>query len=141
MRIGDFWGPLIFCLLLATALSLREDQSVYLFTLVFLFVWGGASVVYANAQLLGVPLSFMQTVCRLGYALSPLAAIALLSTLLLNYIPVLGTLVTAGAGSWSFTAGSKMIWEGQEQHTEKKYLALYPVLLYYLSLTFLCILS
>ena len=138
---GDFWGPLIFCLLLATALSLREEQSVYLFTLVFIFVWGGASVVYANAQLLGVPLSFMHTVCRLGYALSPLAAVALTCTLLLNFLPLLGTLTTVGAGSWSLWAGSRMIWEGQEQHSEKKYLALYPVLLYYLALTSLCILS
>lgn len=139
--IGDFWGPLIFCLLLATALSLREEQSVYLFTLVFLFVWGGAFVVYANAQLLSVPLSFMQTVCRLGYALSPLAAVALLATLILNYVPILGTLSTVGAGSWSMLAASRMVWEGQEAHAEKKYLVLYPVVLYYLVLSFLCILS
>jgi hypothetical protein len=132
---------LAFCLLLATALSLREEQSVYLFTLVFIFVWGGAAIVYANAQLLGVPLSFLQTVCRLGYALSPLAAVALLCTLILNFLPLVGTLATAGAGGWSLWAGARMIWEGQEQHAEKKYLALYPVLLYYLALTALCILS
>lgn len=139
--LGDFWGPLVFCLVLAFALSLREQQSVYLFTLVFLIVWAGAAIVYLNAQLLKVPLSFLQTICRLGYALSPLAATSLACTLLINRIPIVGGLSQLAAGGWSMWAGSRMIWEGNEVHADKMYLVIYPVVLYYIALTLLCFLS
>ena len=98
-------------------------------------------VVYLNAQLLTVPLSFLQTICRLGYALSPLAAASLVCTLLFGWIPIVSGIGQLAAGGWSLWAGSRMIWEGNEIHADKMYLVIYPVALYYVALTLLCILS
>ena len=120
---------------------MREDQNIYLFTLVFMVVWCGAGVVYLNAQLLSFPLSFLQTMCRLGYALSPLAMAALSCTLILNWIPGVSSVITLGAGGWSLWAAARLVSEGNDHLSDRKYLVLYPVLLYYFALTLLSILS
>jgi protein YIPF6 len=50
----------------------RADQADYFFASVFVLVWCGAGVVTLNGQLLGGKLTFFQSVCILGYCLSPL---------------------------------------------------------------------
>ncbi|KAH9248555.1 hypothetical protein BASA81_013739 [Batrachochytrium salamandrivorans] len=56
LRNWDLWGPLLLCLTLSLILSSTTkdaDQSSTLFSLVFVLIWGGASVVTVNCQLLG----------------------------------------------------------------------------------------
>ncbi|SAM06255.1 hypothetical protein [Absidia glauca] len=55
LRDWDLWGPLLLCLSLAITLSTRApaEQSVSIFTGVFVIVWLGAAVVTINAKLLG----------------------------------------------------------------------------------------
>lgn len=53
--IGDLWGPLLLCLLLASLLGLKapNDQAPLVFAGVFVIIWCGAGVVTVNGKLLG----------------------------------------------------------------------------------------
>lgn len=55
LRDWDLWGPLIFCLLLSTLLSLksRDEQKGTVFSGVFAMVWIGEAVVTMQIKLLG----------------------------------------------------------------------------------------
>lgn len=55
LRDWDLWGPLVFCLLLSTLLSLksREQQREVVFSGVFAMVWVGMGVVTVQIRLLG----------------------------------------------------------------------------------------
>lgn len=55
LRDWDLWGPLVFCLLLSTLLSLRsrDTQREIVFSGVFAIVWIGMSVVTMQIKLLG----------------------------------------------------------------------------------------
>ncbi|KAJ9086706.1 hypothetical protein DSO57_1000963 [Entomophthora muscae] len=78
----DLWGPLLLCLVLAITLSLKSSsQAETVFTAVFVIVWCGAAIVTVNSKLLGGKLSFLQSVCILGYCLFPLVAASLLSVI------------------------------------------------------------
>ncbi|GAN04396.1 terbinafine resistance locus protein [Mucor ambiguus] len=78
LKDWDLWGPLILCLALAITLStsVPSDQSVPIFTGVFVIVWLGAAVVTMNAKLLGGSVSFFQSVCVIGYCIFPLVVVA-----------------------------------------------------------------
>lgn len=51
--LGDLWGPLILCILLATLLHSSDNEGAPEFAQVFAIVWIGASVVTLNSKLLG----------------------------------------------------------------------------------------
>lgn len=81
LKDWDLWGPLILCLALAITLStsVPSDQSVPIFTGVFVIVWLGAAVVTMNAKLLGGSVSFFQSVCVIGYCIFPLVVVAFIA--------------------------------------------------------------
>lgn len=55
VRDWDLWGPLVFCLLLSTLLSMnaRSEQKSVVFSGVFAMVWIGEAVVTLQIKLLG----------------------------------------------------------------------------------------
>jgi len=130
LRNWDLWGPLILCLLLASTLSFRaaEDQVALTFATVFVIVWVGAGIVTANAALLGGNASFLHCVCVLGYCLFPLNLASILCHFWGNKI--FQGIVVAVAFLWSSRASVGFM--AQLVADDRKALAVYPVLLFYL---------
>ncbi len=131
-------GPLIFCLMLAMSMSFGtsddEDASL-VFTAVFVIVWCGAAVVTVNAALLGGKISFFQSVCVLGYCLFPLNLVALFTTLLgANHKNIKLCTIIFGA-AWSVKASVGFM--AQFVPKGRKGLGLYPVFLFYVTLSWM----
>jgi protein YIPF6 len=84
--VGDLWGPLLLCLILASLLAseARDSQAPLVFATVFVIVWLGAGIVTVNALLLGGTISFFQSVCVLGYCLAPLVIVAFIKYILVQ---------------------------------------------------------
>ena len=113
-------------------------QGSLIFSAVFFIIWVGAAVVTINAQLLGGKISFLQSVCVLGFCVFPLNVAAFLcllwpsgttgSTLYRVIILTIGYL-------WSTRAS--VVFMSELVRKERKLLAAYPVLLFYLVLTWM----
>ena len=141
LKDWDLWGPLLLCLMLALTLSLTgdvkttddDDGPTLVFGIVFVVIWIGSAVVTINAQLLGGTVSFFHSVCLLGYCLFPLNLAALLVAFVGNgLIYVKLPIVLLGFG-WS-TYSSIGFMAGLVPSARKS-LAEYPVLLFYLFLS------
>jgi hypothetical protein len=143
LRDWDLWGPLVLCLVLAVALSLRAParQSSQVFAAVFCVVWVGGTVVTVNAQLLGGTISFFQSVCVLGYSLFPLT----LSALAVGALGVAFTtwwwvdlLLVAAGFAWAIRTSAMFV--GLYVKPERRFLALYPVFFFYVFVSWLILL-
>eukprot|EP00301_Raphidiophrys_heterophryoidea_P005517 c12306_g2_i1.p1 GENE.c12306_g2_i1~~c12306_g2_i1.p1 ORF type:complete len:209 (+),score=37.59 c12306_g2_i1:38-628(+) len=130
LRDWDLWGPLLLCLALSIVLSARApaDQTGLVFAAVFVVVWLGAAVVTVNAVLLGGTVSFFQSVCVLGYCIFPLLLASIVCLLWGNMI--FRFLVTSSSFIWATTASVGFM--AQMVPPDRKALAVYPVVLFYL---------
>jgi hypothetical protein len=128
-------GPLILCLLLAISLSWSSSskQSASIFAAVFVIVWIGAGVVTLNAALLGGRISFLQSVCVLGYCIAPLNIASLLCHIYHNTIFQFCSVSVAFIWSTKASVGfmSQLVPE------QRKALAVYPVLLFYITISWM----
>jgi len=143
LRKWDLWGPLLITLLTSVLLSIEAtaEQTSSVFAAVFVLVWVGASIVALNAQMLGGSISFFQSICVFGYCVFPLTLSALLIAILrhtplgriwLNIIWVMVGYV------WSTRASTVFI--GQFIVKERRALAVFPVLFFYLFLSWMILL-
>ena len=76
------------------------------FAEVFVIVWIGAMVVTLNSKLLGGQISFFQSVCVLGYCLTPLAIALLACRIILifghsYFYFIIRMIATAGGFMWA----------------------------------------
>lgn len=76
------------------------------FAEVFVIVWIGAMIVTLNSKLLGGKISFFQSVCVLGYCLTPLAISLIVCRMILvmqqtNLLFFLRLLTTTGGFAWA----------------------------------------
>eukprot|EP00331_Platyophrya_macrostoma_P009039 CAMPEP_0176420526 /NCGR_PEP_ID=MMETSP0127-20121128/8653_1 /TAXON_ID=938130 /ORGANISM="Platyophrya macrostoma, Strain WH" /LENGTH=220 /DNA_ID=CAMNT_0017801127 /DNA_START=34 /DNA_END=694 /DNA_ORIENTATION=+ len=137
LRNWDLWGPLLICLLLATLLSLRaKDKAQVIFGTIFVIIWIGACILTLNTKLLGGKISFFQSVCVLGYCVFPISVAALVLSIIHAFIsvPIIISLILSGmAFVWS--TFSSVGFMKALVNEEKKLLAAYPVLLFYLYLS------
>ncbi|BGP27972.1 hypothetical protein JCM10295v2_006959 [Rhodotorula toruloides] len=139
LRDWDLWGPLIFCLLLAILLSTNApaDQSLPIFTGVFVIVWLGSVVVTLNAKLLGGRVSFFQSLCVLGYCIFPLDLAALVSVfvrMLWVRLPV-----CAASFGWSVWAAVNFL-GGTRLEKDRAVLAVFPLFMLFFLLAWMTIL-
>lgn len=135
LRDWDLWGPLLLCLLLAATLSISAEtsQAAVIFAAVFVIVWVGAGVVTFNAKLLGGNISFLQSVCVLGYSIAPLNLASILCHAWLNkyfHFAIVGV-----AFLWATSASVGFM--AQLVPDPKRTLGVYPVLLFYLSISWM----
>ncbi|KAI8329059.1 Yip1 domain-containing protein [Chlamydoabsidia padenii] len=141
LRDWDLWGPLLLCLSLAITLSTRApaDQSVSIFTGVFVIVWLGAAVVTVNAKLLGGAVSFFQSVCVIGYCLFPLVAASIVSIFIhLIWVRLPIAVVTF---TWSTYASVGFLSESQINLNNRRALTVYPLCLFYMVISWLILVS
>ena len=141
IRNWDLWGPFIFCLALAVALSSSSnaDQKTLIFELVFVIVWIGAAIISLNGSLLGGKISFFQSVCLLGYCLFPLNVAALLKFIIGSKVSIFINLIyVIAAFVWSTYSSIHFVKEMVPE--DRKALAMYPVFLFYLFLSWFLVL-
>jgi len=144
LRDWDLWGPLILCIILASLLqsSSNEDGSPE-FAQVFAIVWLGASVVTFNSKLLGGNISFFQSVCVLGYCVLPLTLALIACKILLAISDVSTTIfaircaVVVASLVWSCFASLAFL--GDTQPHNRKPLAVYPICLFYLFISWMVV--
>ena len=143
LRDWDFWGPLFICLLTSVLLSMeaKPAQASSVFACIFVLVWVGAAIVTVNAQLLGGTISFFQSVCVFGYSVFPLTLSALLIAIL-RHTPLgwmwLDIVWVAIGYVWATRASTVFI--GQYIVKERRFLAVFPVLFFYLFLAWMILL-
>jgi protein YIPF6 len=132
LRNWDLWGPLLLCMVLSLVLSATapQGQASLVFAAVFVVVWGGAAVVTVNAQLLGGKVSFFQSVCVLGYCVFPIVLASFLCLAWANHI--WRAIIVVIAFLWSTRAS--VVFMSQLVNPDRKVLAAYPTLLFYLVL-------
>ncbi|KAJ2080203.1 hypothetical protein H4R24_003253 [Coemansia sp. RSA 988] len=135
----DLWGPLFFCLSLAVIMSFLapEQQESAVFTGVFALVCIGSCVVTLNCKLLGGHVSFFQSVCTLGYCISPMAIASLVSLLAHRIIVTLP--VVAVAVGWSISASIGFL--AGAQLANRRLLAVFPICLFYICIGWIIIIS
>eukprot|EP01071_Lankesteria_metandrocarpae_P003896 Lankesteria_metandrocarpae@DN3249_c0_g1_i2.p1 len=140
LKQWDLWGPLILCLFLSIVLWLKVDasQKRIVFSLVFILIWIGSMVVTANAILLSGTLSFFQSVCVLGYCIFPLDIAALICYFIPAKLALLKLFFILVA--WYWATGASVAFMSEVVPTDRKWLAVYPVFLLYLSIGWIILL-
>ena len=145
LRDWELWGPFFLCIILSLLLSYQatNEQSAFVFAMIFVIVWVGSGVVTVNASLLQGKISFFQSVCVLGYCLGPLVLSALACSLItfihskyLGWVKFL--LVLVGFG-WSSTASVGFMAELLPE--DRKLLGVYPVFLFYFTLAWVILVA
>ena len=99
LKDWDFWGPLIFCLLLGLILSLGRNDSKggKIFILIFAIVWIGGFIISVNSQFLSAKLTVYQSICILGYCMFAIVFTAFIN-LILSFIPSIFKLIIGFCG-------------------------------------------
>eukprot|EP00270_Netrium_digitus_P008389 TRINITY_DN2507_c0_g1_i1.p1 TRINITY_DN2507_c0_g1~~TRINITY_DN2507_c0_g1_i1.p1 ORF type:complete len:265 (-),score=54.31 TRINITY_DN2507_c0_g1_i1:243-998(-) len=134
LKEWDLWGPLIFIIFLALVLS--TSASVHkstVFAVVFAVVSFGAVVLTLNVLLLGGRIVFLQSLSLLGYCLFPLDVGAVVCLFVSNKL--LRIFIIAFTLLWSSWAAYPFVSAAVPQG--RRALAVYPVLLLYISVGFL----
>lgn len=131
----DLWGPLIFMLALAITLSVGEKEPSDVFALVFTEVAAGSLVLTANVVLLGGSIVFFQSLCLMGYCLFPICVAAVVCVFV--RLMWVRTLVLLAALAWASAAAVPFV--GRSVRRERRALAVYPVLLMYVSIGWLAL--
>ncbi|XP_055592664.1 protein YIPF6-like isoform X2 [Uranotaenia lowii] len=113
LRDWDLWGPLILCTFMGTIIqgsANDKGDGGPEFAQFFVIVWFGAMIVTLNSKLLGGNISFFQSVCVLGYCLTPCAVALMVCRIILvaeqtAFLFFLRLLVAATGFGWA-TYGS-----------------------------------
>ncbi|XP_055918933.1 protein YIPF6 [Eupeodes corollae] len=145
LRDWDLWGPLVLCTFMATILQGSSDSindGGPEFAQVFVIVWIGAAIVTLNSKLLGGNISFFQSVCVLGYCLTPVAVALIVCRVILlatqTKLLFFLRLVTTMIGFFWATYAS-FVFLGESQPPNRKALAVYPIFLFFFIVSWLVI--
>ncbi|VFQ77410.1 unnamed protein product [Cuscuta campestris] len=136
LRDWDLWGPFFFIVFLGLTLSWSASvKKSEVFAVAFALLAAGAVILTLNVLLLGGHIIFFQSLSLLGYCLFPLDVGALICMVMDN---VIVKLVVVGVTlAWSSWAAYPFM--STAVTSSRKALALYPVLLMYVSVGFLII--
>nr|XP_043621698.1 protein YIP4b-like [Erigeron canadensis] len=136
LRDWDLWGPFFFIVFLGLTLSWSASvKKSEVFAVAFALLATGAVILTLNVLLLGGHIIFFQSLSLLGYCLFPLDVGALICMLKDNVmVKMIVVCVTLAWSSWAAYPFISMA-----VNPRRKALALYPVLLMYVSVGFLII--
>ncbi|RLN06850.1 hypothetical protein BBJ28_00009397 [Nothophytophthora sp. Chile5] len=130
-------------------LTAPAEQSAMVFTSVFVVIWVGAAVVTINAQLLGSTISFFQSVCVLGYCVFPLniaTLVCMLVKVVVSHI-LLRMVIVAVGFLWStrvlifVRVAASVVFMSKLVPPKRKALTVYPVLLFYLFISWMVLIQ
>ncbi|EAS02380.2 terbinafine resistance locus protein Yip1 (macronuclear) [Tetrahymena thermophila SB210] len=139
LREWDLWGPLLFCLILSFVLTLSTTDNNNLFATIFLIIWGGSLIVTVNCNILGGNAHILQCLCVLGYCIFPivLAAVILTAFSVIYQSMIIKASIVGFAFLWSST--SSVAFMSSIIDPDKKALSMYPIILFYLFLSWFCL--
>ena len=129
IRQWDLWGPLLLNLILASTLALNTKEKGQITSLIFIIFWLGGVAIYLNNYFLEVKASIFQIFCLLGYCLFPLNIAAIIVTIIKSY-DIIRLIVVGFTCFWSIYSSSDYLKAITTQ--DKRYLVLYPCILFYL---------
>ncbi|XP_076884798.1 protein YIP4a-like isoform X1 [Bidens hawaiensis] len=136
MKDWDLWGPFFFIVFLGLTLSWSASiEKSQVFAVAFALLATGAIILTLNVLLLGGRIIFFQSLSLLGYCLFPLDVGALICMMKDNV--VVKMVVVGVTLAWSSWAAYPFI--STAVNPRRKALAIYPVLLMYVSVSFLII--
>ncbi len=122
--------------------SAPNGQGEVLFAAGFFVVWIGAAVVTLNAVILGANVFIFQSVCLLGYCIAPLVLAEVINSLLslVNIdIVLIKLLCVIVSFLWSTTAA--LAFFIKTVPASKVALVLYPVILFFIAVSWLILIS
>ena len=131
----DLWGPLLFCFLYSIALSTGENKNneSSIFVLIFVIFWIGGFVITFNGRFLGAQIGICQMISLLGYSMFPIT----LGGLIIGFCKIrnifVKLIIVVIALIWSCLASIGFI--GGLVLSEKRFLIVFPVFLFLLSLS------
>ncbi|KAH7695367.1 Protein W02D9.2 a [Aphelenchoides avenae] len=141
LKDWDLWGPLFVCVVLS--LLLQGSGKGPQFTEVFSLAFFGSCVVTANIKLLGGKISFFQALCVIGYCLLP----AVFAAVACKFITITGGVqlsklfvalkLLASAVGFAWSTYASMAFLGDSQPERRRFLAVYPIFLFYFVVTWL----
>ena len=129
IRQWDLWCPLFLNILLSLTLSLNTEDKSQIITLIFIIFWFGGVAIFLNNYFLGVKTSLFQILCLLGYCQFPLNIAAIILTII-NFDYIVRLIIVAIFFCWSTYSSSDYLKAITKQ--DKRYLVLYPCILFYL---------
>ncbi|KAL6539670.1 Protein YIP4b [Orobanche hederae] len=130
LRDWDLWGPFFFIVFLGLVLSWSASvEKSEVFAVAFALLAAGAVILTLNVLLLGGQIIFFQSLSLLGYCLFPLDVGALIC--MLNGNVIIKIVMVALTLAWSTWAAYPFM--STAVNPRRKALALYPVLLMYVS--------
>ncbi|KAI3782206.1 hypothetical protein L2E82_12242 [Cichorium intybus] len=136
LRDWDLWGPFFFIVFLGLTLSWSASvKKSEVFAVAFALLATGAIILTLNVLLLGGHIIFFQSLSLLGYCLFPLDIGALIC--MMKDDVMMKIVVVCVTMAWSSWAAYPFM--STAVNPRRKALALYPVLLMYVSVGFLII--
>ena len=129
IRQWDLWCPLFLNIVLSSTLSLNTEDISQIITLIFIIFWFGGVAIFLNNYFLGVKTSLFQILCLLGYCQFPLNIAAIILTII-NFDYIIRLIIVAIFFCWSTYSSSDYLKAITKQ--DKRYLVLYPCILFYL---------
>lgn len=150
LKDWDLWGPLSLCVFLAICLqdTSGKDDSAPEFASLFALFTCGAIVVTINTKLLSGKISFLQSICVLGYCLLPLVLAAIFHEFSLTIFGAKSKIsfafhfcISVFSIGWSVFASTAFLAADTINLSERKVLAIYPIFLFYFVIGWLVILD
>ncbi len=150
LKDWDLWGPLSLCVFLSILLQGNSsiDEKAPEFASLFALFTCGAIVVTVNTKLLSGKISFFQSICVLGYCLLPLVIAALFHEFSLQIFGGKSKVIFAFhfvlsiiSVGWSVFASTAFLAADTINLSERKALAIFPILLFYFVIGWLVILD
>jgi hypothetical protein len=136
----DLWGPLVFCLLISTTMSMiaPNNQSSVVFSGMFALIWIGQVIVTLNIKLLGGTISFFHALCVAGYSLFPLVIASLLSSFIGSRL--IRLIIDAFLVAWAVYSATNGL-KHSGVNPSRVFLATFPVGLFYTGVGWLCVIT
>ncbi|KER31796.1 Yip1 domain protein [Opisthorchis viverrini] len=148
LKEWDLWGPLTLCLIMSVLLHSGSAADSAgdggpEFAQIFVIFWLGATVVTVNSKLLGGSISFLQTVCILGYCILPLVISLVVCRVLLlaasDSLWIFVIRLSIVAFGLIYSSFASFVFLTPTQPPNRVGLALYPICLFYFFLAWLVI--
>jgi protein YIPF6 len=102
-------------------------------------IWGGAAIVTMNGKILGGKISFLQSVCVLGYCIFPINLAAIAITVLKSILDIFILKLALASAAFVWSSYSSMGFMSALVMEDRKELAVYPIFLFYMFLSFFCL--
>merc|ERR1712060_945039 len=134
LREWDLWGPLLFTLTLSSLLATGAPHPPSVFATVLGMLTVGALALTLNVALLGGPVAALRSFAVLGYAMVPLVVASLVC---LIPVPTVRFVVLLFGLAWSSSSAAALL--GASVPRRRRVLAIYPVVLLYLSVAWLAL--